>query len=63
MRKLLQSAAARQKNFKTVALCVSTRQSELSRLHKEFEFPIFKSGTCHAHLNLDQESKHGSICR
>jgi acetate---CoA ligase (ADP-forming) len=32
-----------EKYAKPVALCVSTEQSELSRLHKEFEFPIFLS--------------------
>jgi acyl-CoA synthetase (NDP forming) len=43
-RRLLQSAAALSEKYsKPVALCVSTEQSELSRLHKEFEFPIFLS--------------------
>lgn len=43
-RKLLQAAASlSQKYAKPVALCVSTEQSELSWLHKEFDFPIFMS--------------------
>jgi acetate---CoA ligase (ADP-forming) len=43
-RKLLQSAAALSEKYsKPVALCISTEQSELSRLHKEFDFPIFLS--------------------
>lgn len=43
-RKMLQSAAlVSQKYGKPVALCVQTEQSELSRLHKEIDFPIFMS--------------------
>ena len=43
-RKLLQSAASLSEKYgKPVALCVSTEQYELSRLHEEFEFPIFLS--------------------
>ncbi len=43
-RKLLQSAAALSHKYsKPVALCVLTEHFELSRLHKEFDFPIFMS--------------------
>jgi acetate---CoA ligase (ADP-forming) len=43
-RKLLQSAASLSDTYgKPVAMCVSTEQAEISRLHKEFEFPIFLS--------------------
>ncbi len=43
-RRLLQSAASlSQKYEKPVAMCVSTEQFEISRLHKEFDFPIFMS--------------------
>jgi acetate---CoA ligase (ADP-forming) len=43
-RRLLESAASlSQKYGKPVALCVSTEQFEISRLHKEFDFPIFLS--------------------
>ncbi|HMK35752.1 MAG TPA: acetate--CoA ligase family protein [Desulfomonilaceae bacterium] len=43
-RKLLQSAAdLSHKYAKPVAMSVSTEQFELSRLHKEFDFPIFMS--------------------
>ena len=43
-RRLLQSAALMSKEYdKPVALCVSTEQFEISRLHKEFDFPIFMS--------------------
>ncbi|MGO9566205.1 MAG: acetate--CoA ligase family protein, partial [Desulfomonilaceae bacterium] len=57
-RKLLQSAAALSEKYsKPVALCVSTEQSELSRLHKEFEFPIFLSPE-RAILALDTSIKN-----
>jgi acetyltransferase len=43
-RKLLQSVAElSQKYQKPVAVSVSTEQFEMSRLHKEFDFPIFLS--------------------
>lgn len=43
-RKLLQKAASLSDEYgKPVAMCVSTEQSEISHLHKEFEFPIFLS--------------------
>ncbi len=43
-RKLLQKAASLSDTYgKPVAMCVSTEQFEISRLHKEFEFPIFLS--------------------
>ncbi|MCL4538542.1 MAG: acetate--CoA ligase family protein, partial [Bacteroidetes bacterium] len=57
-RKLLQSAAAlAEKYSKPVALCISTEQSELSRLHKEFDFPIFLSPE-RAILALDTSIKN-----
>ena len=57
-RQLLQSAAALSEKYsKPVALCVSTEQSELSRLHKEFEFPIFLSPE-RAILALDTSIKN-----
>ena len=41
-RKLLRTAASLAEQYgKPVALCISTEQSEISRLHKEFDFPIF----------------------
>ena len=43
-RKFLRSAAALSQQYrKPVALCVSTEQVEISRLLKEFDFPIFIS--------------------
>ncbi|MDA8408285.1 MAG: acetate--CoA ligase family protein [Deltaproteobacteria bacterium] len=43
-RKFLRSAASLSRQYqKPVALCVSTEQVEISRLLKEFEFPIFIS--------------------
>ena len=43
-RRLLQSAAAMSLEYgKPVALCVSSEQYEISRLHKELDFPIFMS--------------------
>ncbi|MGO8822550.1 MAG: acetate--CoA ligase family protein [Desulfomonilaceae bacterium] len=43
-RKFLRSAASLSRQYqKPVALCVSTEQVEISRLFKEFEFPIFIS--------------------
>lgn len=43
-RKFLRSAAALSSQYqKPIALCVSTEQVEISRLFKEFEFPIFIS--------------------
>jgi len=43
-RRLLQSVAALCKKYdKPVAMCVSTEHMEMSRLHKEFDFPIFLS--------------------
>jgi acetate---CoA ligase (ADP-forming) len=43
-RKLLQKVASLGDTYgKPVAMCVSTEQFEISRLHKEFEFPIFLS--------------------
>lgn len=43
-RRLLHTAAAlSRKHGKPVALCVSTEHFEISRLHKEFDFPIFMS--------------------
>jgi acetate---CoA ligase (ADP-forming) len=43
-RKLLQKAASLSDTYgKPVAMCISTEQFEISRLHKEFEFPIFLS--------------------
>ncbi|MBI5570345.1 MAG: acetate--CoA ligase family protein [Desulfomonile tiedjei] len=43
-RKLLQAAASLSEKYnKPIALCVSTEQFEISRLHKEFEFPIYLS--------------------
>lgn len=43
-RRLLQSAASMSREYgKPVAMCVSTEQFEISRLHKEFDFPIFMS--------------------
>ncbi|MGC8657751.1 MAG: acetate--CoA ligase family protein [Desulfomonilaceae bacterium] len=43
-RKFLRSAAALSNQYqKPVALCVSTEQVEISRLFKDFEFPIFIS--------------------
>jgi acetyltransferase len=57
-RKLLQSAASLSEKYsKPLALCVSTEQSELSRLHKEFEFPIFMSPE-RAILALDTSIKN-----
>ncbi len=57
-RKLLQSAASLSEKYtKPVALCVSTEQSELSRLHEEFEFPIFLSPE-RAILALDTSIKN-----
>jgi acetate---CoA ligase (ADP-forming) len=42
--RLLQSAASMSREYdKPVALCVSTEQFEISRLHKELNFPIFMS--------------------
>ena len=43
-RKFLRSAASLSRQYqKPVALCVSTEQVEISRLFKEFDFPIFIS--------------------
>ena len=43
-RRLLQSAGALSETYgKPVAICVSTDQVEMSRLHKDFDFPIFLS--------------------
>lgn len=43
-RKLLKSAASLSHKYsKPIALCVLTEHSELSRLHTEFDFPIFMS--------------------
>ncbi len=43
-RRLLQRIAALSHEYsKPVAMCISTEQFELSRLHKEFDFPIFMS--------------------
>lgn len=43
-RKLLQSVAELSKRYaKPVAICVSTEQFELTRVHQEFEFPTFVS--------------------
>jgi acetyltransferase len=57
-RKLLQSAAELSHRYdKPVAMSVSTEQSELSRLHKEFDFPIFMSPE-RAVLALDTSIKY-----
>lgn len=57
-RKLLQSAAdLSHKYSKPVAMSVSTEQSEMSRLHKEFDFPIFMSPE-RAVLALDTSIKY-----
>jgi len=43
-RRLLRSVAAlSRESRKTVALCVTTEPFEISRLHKEFDFPFFMS--------------------
>jgi acetate---CoA ligase (ADP-forming) len=57
-RKLLQSAAdLSHKYSKPVAMSVATEQFELSRLHKEFDFPIFMSPE-RAVLALDTSIKY-----
>jgi len=43
-RRLLQSAGALSQTYnKPVAICVSSDQLEISRLHKDFDFPVFLS--------------------
>lgn len=57
-RRLLQRAAELSDQYgKPVAMCVSTEQLELSRLHKEFAFPIFLSPERAVHA-LDRSIKY-----
>ncbi len=57
-RRLLEAIAAlSEKHSKPVALCVSTGQSELARLHEQFLFPIFPNPDRAVHA-LDTAIRH-----
>ncbi len=57
-RKLLRTTASMAERYgKPCALCVSTEQYEISRLHKEFDFPIFMTPE-RAIAGLDESIKY-----